>query len=330
MITEIILENFKCFGVLEVHPKRITVFIGPNGTGKSSVLQALALLKQSVGADRIQHQGEFVSLSDPSELLPAYAPDPRPVKIAFAGDAPESRYSTSFSPGDLAPASGSSLPEFHSDTGRMLRELTIAPTVGGLAHQQHSPKERQIRDASLTYGPSGQDKPIEANSSYNHSLEDTVSRLLARVTGTRLPAEVVNMPTEGSGSNAVALLLRQLVSAEKGAIVLIEEPEIHLHPKAQADLAQVLAETAKDDDKQLIITTHSEHFAGRLLTLVAERRLAPDELAIYSFEKDEKGECFAKEIEVTDGGQVIGGLKSFFDTDLAEWDRYMKARMPAQ
>ena len=48
---------------------------------------------------------------------------------------------------------------------------------------------------------------------------------------------------------------------------MIEEPEVHLHPKAQADLASVLVEEAKADNKQVIMTTHSEHVAGRLLTL---------------------------------------------------------------
>ena len=61
------------------------------------------------------------------------------------------------------------------------------------------------------------------------------------------------------------------------------------------------------------MTTHSEYVAGRLLTLVAEKRLSPDELAIYSFEKDEKGECSASEIEVTERGQVKGGLTGFHD-----------------
>ena len=47
MITNITLENFKCFRHISVNPKLVTVFIGPNGTGKSGVMQALLLLKQS-------------------------------------------------------------------------------------------------------------------------------------------------------------------------------------------------------------------------------------------------------------------------------------------
>ena len=63
MITNITLENFKCFRKVEVNPRRITVFVGPNGTGKSSVLQALALLKQSVPYDQLIINSPFVNVS---------------------------------------------------------------------------------------------------------------------------------------------------------------------------------------------------------------------------------------------------------------------------
>ena len=84
----------------------------------------------------------------------------------------------------------------------------------------------------------------------------------------QIPVGEVNVTGEGFGSNTLIQLLHQLITAEKGATVLIEEPEIHLHPKAQADLAEVLAETAKAEDKQIIMTTHSEHLVERLLLLV--------------------------------------------------------------
>ena len=47
MITNITLENFKCFRQVSINPKRLTVLIGPNGTGKSSVLQALTAAEDS-------------------------------------------------------------------------------------------------------------------------------------------------------------------------------------------------------------------------------------------------------------------------------------------
>ena len=69
MITNITLENFKCFRHVSINPKLLTVLIGPNGTGKSSVLQALLLLKQSVGGDGMKIQGEFISFVETSDLF---------------------------------------------------------------------------------------------------------------------------------------------------------------------------------------------------------------------------------------------------------------------
>ena len=201
-------------------------------------------------------------------------------------------------------------------------------------------------DVSLAGGLSQQENDTATTLAYSRSLESRISSLLERVTSVGLRADIVlnqdvevmalsavgdvNIVSEGFGSNALILLLMQLTSAVTGATVLIEEPEIHLHPKAQAELASVLAEEAKAEKKQLIMTTHSEHILGRLLTLVAEKELSKEDLAIYTFEKDKEGVCTARAIEVTEDGRVIGGLKDFFDTDLAELDRYIRSLQPSK
>ena len=82
---------------------------------------------------------------------------------------------------------------------------------------------------------------------------------------------------------------------------------------------------AKAADKQVIMTTHSEHVVGRLLTEVAEGKLSSEDVSIYAFEKDADGICSAGAIEVTETGQVTGGLRSFFQTDLDEMRRYVEA-----
>ena len=325
MITNITLQNFKCFRELEVNPKLITVLIGPNGTGKSSVLQSLLLLKQSVGAERINHQGEFINLSDPTDMIPNFLSEPLPIQIGFQGNIdtdpgltqPEFceeahfRYSASFF-SDLTPAPSSALPKAHSAPGFVLEQLRVVPAARGLVRLKYA---------------------------LGNKSEETFSKLLKKVIGTGLlaktvppqsvevksvtPSGAVNIEAEGFGANALVLLFHTLLTAEKGATILIEEPEIHLHPKAQAELAEVLADTAKAEDKQIIMTTHSEYIAGRLLTLVAENRLTTDELAIYYFEKDEKGECFASEIEVTERGQTKGGLTGFHEATRDEMRRYV-------
>lgn len=69
MLTELRLENFKCFGRPTTIPlARISVFIGPNGSGKSSPIQALMLLKQSLGQASLLLNGNFIQLGEFSDI----------------------------------------------------------------------------------------------------------------------------------------------------------------------------------------------------------------------------------------------------------------------
>ena len=337
MITNIILENFKCFRRLGINPKQLTVLIGPNGTGKSSVLQALLLLKQSVGKGRIEFNGEFLNLSGWDDIIPNFLDNCQSIYFGFAdnqcGDEFEYYYMESYPDPSQSPVIVTDAPP--------LKQLRIVSAIRGLVRPQYRLGDKYTEQVSPAYGFDTQEAQIASNLAYSRPLEESLSNLLKKVSGTGLRAETtppqlvavksttlsgaVNIVAEGFGANALILLLHQLLTAEKGATILIEEPEIHLHPKAQAELAEVLADVAKSHDKQLIITTHSEHFAGRLLTMVAEKQLTPDELAIFSFEKDEKWECSASEIEVTERGQVKGGLRSFFEADMDEMRRYVDA-----
>ncbi len=69
MITNITLENFKCFRKVSISPKLVTLFIGPNGTGKSGVLQALLLLKQSNDARKGLDLGGPLMSFPPEEFV---------------------------------------------------------------------------------------------------------------------------------------------------------------------------------------------------------------------------------------------------------------------
>ena len=318
MITNITLENFKCFRHVSINPKLLTVLIGPNGTGKSSILQALLLRKQSLvtGTNQPRYRGEFIDLLGPDEIAPKFLENP---------------------PG-LFVGSGATDQENPNAHEKVLETLMFVPAIRGLIHPTYDLGEQNVEYLSLIQGFDKQELQLATNLIYGRTEAEELSRMLLKVTGVGLRADTipgrrvevksllsagaVNISGEGFGTNSLIQLFHQLIVAERGATVLIEEPEIHLHPKAQAELAEVMADVAKDEDKQIIMTTHSEYVAGRLLTLVAEGKLTTDDLAIYSFEKDEKGECSATEIEVTERGQTKGGLTGFDEATRDEMRRY--------
>lgn len=341
MITNIVLDNFKCFRKLEVNPRLITVFIGPNGTGKSSVLQALALLKQSVGQDRLVLQGRLVNLGDMSQILPFFAPETGPIRLGFSAKGPGGRAAAYEIQSDARGRLEVKKREPAGVPEQIMKQWKAVPTARGLVRTSYSVGDQAFDDISQWNGLGEQEQDTATNLAYGADLIPNLSDMLKRITGVGLRAPLVpprvvqvqsvthgkrvNIVSEGFGSNALIPLLERFLSTPKDGVVLIEEPEIHLHPKAQAELASLLAEEAKAEDKQIIMTTHSEHILNRLLTLVAEKKLSKDELAVYAFEKDEKGECTASRIEIFEDGRVKGGLKDFFQPHLDELNRYVEA-----
>lgn len=350
MITYILLENFKGFARVSIQPKRITAFVGPNGTGKSSVLQAFGLLKQTVeGSSRVSPLG--LVLQGPLVNLPGL----EALKSNFGQGAPVFRFG-SVTKGQRVHGFPYEIefPTEQSSTTRTLlapdpeaaksviRGLKLVPAKRGFSDPAHPLRDRLVKDVSLMHRVVEQEEQIATNLCYLPEGAEQISHLLKKVTSIELKAVTVppqsvevrslnkagsfNIVAEGFGTNSLIMLLLQLVSAERGATVMIEEPEIHLHPKAQADLAEVLAEEARAGDKQVIMTTHSEHILNRLLTLVAEGTLPLEDLAIYAFEKDDQGVCSAHPLKVYANGTVEGGIKDFFDTNLAEMSRYAKAQ----
>jgi len=137
--------------------------------------------------------------------------------------------------------------------------------------------------------------------------------------------ESTNVRDEGSGLHHVLWPLAQLVAAPSKSLVAIKEPEIHLHPRAQAQLSDVLVDVAVNDDKELMITTQSEHMLMRFLTRVAEGKLATDDLAIYYFKKKEAGVVDAVKLHVDEEGRIEGGLKGFFEADVEELAKFIEA-----
>jgi predicted ATPase len=146
------------------------------------------------------------------------------------------------------------------------------------------------------------------------SIPPSIVEIRSKITKGKT-ALIVN---EGGGVNRVAFLFTVIGLADKGSTILLEEPETNLHPDAQYRLASILVEMVKKDQKQLIITTHSEHLLLGVLNSIAKGKLSLDDVAILYMYKGSNGESIAEKLEIDTHGRVKGGLPGFFETEIEE------------
>ncbi len=129
----------------------------------------------------------------------------------------------------------------------------------------------------------------------------------------RVPGYLVN---DGFGVNQIVYMLAK-IHRQSVKTILIEEPEVHLHPTVIRSLVKVLCEIINEEDKQIIVTTHSEVFVSSLLSAVARKIISVENLMCYLAVKENKTTIF-KPQEVQKNGQIKGGLSSFVEGELEE------------
>ena len=98
---------------------------------------------------------------------------------------------------------------------------------------------------------------------------------------TREGASEVLLTDVGFGVSQVLPVITLLQFVDPGSTVLLEQPEIHLHPLAQAGLADVIIQAARYRNVQIILESHSEHLLLRLQRRIAEEAIAASEVKLY-------------------------------------------------
>lgn len=135
--------------------------------------------------------------------------------------------------------------------------------------------------------------------------------------------DMVDLPDVGFGISQVLPVLVQLFYAPANSIIIMEQPEIHLHPKAQALLADVMIDAinAKEDGKdrniQLIVETHSEHFLRRLQRRIAEDAISNEQIAAY-FANTTVNPTSLDMLQINIFGDIVNWPQDFFGNEMEE------------
>ena len=383
MLRRIDLRHFKCFTLLKLPLCPLTLLSGANASGKSSVLQALALLHQTMRehewSSRLMLNGSVVRLGTVADVIDQMH-GRRSVEMALLDGEREFQWEFTGERAEMS-MEVARVRSVHGDAGKdepkLLRHL-LPWSHGEALEGSFWAGSLQARLCGLTYLTAERMGPRET-----YPLEDpgyapvvgprgehAASVLYfggdARVLGgltvedvppTRLRQIEAHMNRFFPGcelsvgkvpqANAVTLGLRTskgmdfhrpihtgfgltqvlpivvaALSAAEEDLLLIENPEVHLHPSGQAAMGEFLAEVAAAG-VQVILETHSDHVLNGIRRAVKRGALPPEDAALHFFrlrqEDESDGAAQVQSLVLDRNGNLDTWPEGFFD----QFDRDM-------
>lgn len=368
MINRLSLVNFKAFRRLGLPLGKLTLLSGVNATGKSTVMQALALLRQSYDAGMLGPDGgelllngDLVELGVGQDVLHEdYATEPGhtlpPIAIGLRHDGVQSEWSVRYNrashrEADVLPLVSTPAPDtgmgLFADGFQYLRADRIVPSVhypksyaavvgrGFLGSRgEHTVNYLRARGDDRVESPSLRHKAAKSASlldqtdawfqdicpGVNLQAVDLKGTDLVRLSygffgTTGLRSSIRYRPTNvGFGLTYVLPVVVACLSSRPGRLILLENPEAHLHPRGQTAITRLACQAAASG-AQLLIESHSDHVLNAVRLAVKDAVLAPNDVVLQYFGRD--GDA----IQVSSPSVGRDGMLSewpvgFFD----EWD----------
>jgi predicted ATPase len=365
VITQIELHYFKCFELLKLPLADLTLLSGSNASGKSSILQALVMLHQTMRehewATRLVLNGDALKLGTVADVVDkvhgrrtleiVVTADLQNFRWVFSGDRSdmslavdivESEGVTSDNPSKLHCL----LPHPNGEVASIMAQRLCNLTY--LTAERIGPREfYPVEDKSITtvVGPEGEHAVSLLHTGRDEKVLDEL--LIDGVPPTRLRQVEARMKMffPGCGlaveqvprANAVTLGLRTsedtdfhrpihvgfgltqvlpivvaALSVGKGDLLLVENPEVHLHPAGQAFMGQFLADVARAG-VQVIVESHSDHILNGIRRAVKAQRLAPEQVALHFFKPRTEKDTQAISPQLDRSGNINSWPEGFFD-----------------
>ncbi len=161
---------------------------------------------------------------------------------------------------------------------------------------------------------------IQAQRLNDAQIELRVSRVIGRADET----DTVNIADVGLGVSQILPVIVALLVAQPGQLVYIEQPELHLHPRAQVALAEIFAEAATRGVR-VVVETHSELFLMGIQALVAEDKLDPNAVKLHWFTRQADGSSKVTSADLDEMGAFGDWPEDFGSTSLGMTNRYLSA-----
>lgn len=132
-----------------------------------------------------------------------------------------------------------------------------------------------------------------------------------------------NMIDTGYGISQILPLLVHIFCAPEEFRFLFQQPEVHLHPKAQAELSSLLIRSIKNRKHSFMVETHSDYMVDRARIEIQKGNISPDEVSLIYLEHTENGSVKAHNISFDQQGNVLNAPPGYRDFFLKETDQVL-------
>ncbi|MFF3905394.1 DUF3696 domain-containing protein [Streptomyces sp. NPDC001848] len=342
MIDRLTLINFKAFQQADIPLGPLTLLTGLNSSGKSTVLQALALLRQSYTSGNLGYldeeagfllNGEFVGLGTGQDVLhDDFAGDDPLITVGVAEGPYRYEWTVDYAPeqnllplmsvalpvseeGSQSPEGEAALtPGYFRNGFQYLHADRITPTEG-FPRDHHmavrrgflgSRGEHTVNFLRLHARETVPEGPLRHPAAAGELLLDHVAAWMGELCpGVNIETDTIEgmdsvRLSYGFGEGALASRHRHrpanvgfgltyalpivvaCLTAAPGTLVLLENPEAHLHPRGQTKMAELAAASAAQG-AQLVVETHSDHVLNGMRLAVKRGLLAPEQAVIHYF-----------------------------------------------
>ena len=131
-----------------------------------------------------------------------------------------------------------------------------------------------------------------------------------------------NLIDAGYGVSQILSVVVELLRGDSPAMFLLQQPEAHLHPSAQAALGSLFCRVVSDREHQLVVETHSDYLLDRVRMLIRRRKtkLKPEDISILFFERKSSGVAIHS-LRLDEQGSVRDAPEGYRRFFLEEFDR---------
>lgn len=341
MLTQFHVKNLKSIDDITINCSYFNLFVGPNSSGKSTLLQSLLLISQNIDNPSFGINGPLVSLGEFREVINFNIKNE---SIEIDAKVNDEIIGVSFSENmdyKLTNNISSSALAFSSDKDNF-RYLSSQRIGYRDVYDKNLNNYNDIGvdgEFAINYLQKNASLVLEDNLvaySEDHTLLAQVNYWLYKILKTEINVEnisgtdlikaryevsktrFVRPKNVGAGTSYLISIIISCLSSKSNSIIVIESPEIHLHPTAQSKLCEFFYFISKSK-RQLFVETHSDHIFNGIRAGLATSKFCKENIIINYVSLDNNNCTNLEEVEIGPFGKINNNypeLFNQFDIDL--------------